>query len=293
VGSATVGTTTVVNTGSTTVTSLTVTADGGTDPVTCSHVRLAPGARATCTTPGPTVTQDDLERGVVGTTATASGVDPHGARVEATASASLDLPARPGLGLVVTVAVEHDGAPVDPTVPAEAGDALTPTWTVRNGGDLVVDDLEVDAGLGPVTCASTLLLPGQATDCALGGPHVVTDAEATAGAITFASQAFGQVARAGTPEATAERVLVPRAAQVDRPVRVHSLLLETTVRTKRHVVSVLPGPPQAPCVLAFTGASLGLVPALGLGLTGAGTALRARRRDDRPHGAAPGGEASE
>ncbi|MFN8191651.1 MAG: hypothetical protein U0R78_14645 [Nocardioidaceae bacterium] len=66
----------ITNTGNVTLTSVGVT-DAKVGPVTCPVTTLAPGASTTCTK-SYTLTQADVDAGVVNNTATASGTSAHG-----------------------------------------------------------------------------------------------------------------------------------------------------------------------------------------------------------------------
>lgn len=286
-GSATTVTTTVVNTGTTTLDAFSVAthaadlAGDAAGPVAgagapCWPTRLAPGAEGTCTTVGPEVTQDDVESGRFEVVVDVRATDPHATAVTATTTAGLDLPARPALSLEVRPVTLRDGTALDAGRAARPGDEVAVQYVLRNEGDLVVDGVSVDDGLGEVSCPVTLLLPGQAVECRLVEPHLVDDADAAAGALHLSSRGGGSVARPESPEATAERVLVPRVERVERPVRIHTLLLRRTLPVERAPLAAPPLP--TPRVLAFTGASIGLLVALGLGLVGAGSTVRARSR---------------
>ena len=67
----------VKNTGTTTINTVAV-SDPNAGPVTCPVTSLAPGASTTCTAAVHTITQADVDAGIVSNTATASAKDPQG-----------------------------------------------------------------------------------------------------------------------------------------------------------------------------------------------------------------------
>ena len=96
----------VKNTGTTTITSLAVT-DPNAGAVTCPVTTLAPGQSTTCTATTPyTITQTDVDNGVVSNTATAAGTNPSGTTVPSNPS-STDTPVTQidGLQLAKSAAV--------------------------------------------------------------------------------------------------------------------------------------------------------------------------------------------
>ncbi|MDR3202161.1 MAG: hypothetical protein LBT54_03380, partial [Bifidobacteriaceae bacterium] len=110
----------------------------GLGPIDCSTipVRLLPSASAVCTAPY-TVTQADLDAGVLDNTATARATDPAGAAVVSEPdSVSLALPQHPGLVLVKSVSGLDAGAPL-------VGQELEYAFVLRNAGDVTLSGVGV------------------------------------------------------------------------------------------------------------------------------------------------------
>ena len=121
----------VKNTGTVTVTGLGI-SDATAGAVSCPATTLAPGAQTTCTATTPhTVTQADVDAGVVSNTATASATPAGGGTVTSPPS-STDTPVAQssGLTLVKSAAVTDvhgDGS-------TDLGDTIRWSFVVRNSG---------------------------------------------------------------------------------------------------------------------------------------------------------------
>ncbi|MCB0911419.1 MAG: hypothetical protein KDB60_07375, partial [Propionibacteriaceae bacterium] len=170
----------VTNTGN-----VTLTAVGVTDPkvgtVTCPATTLAPGASTTCTKTY-TLTQSDVDAGVVNNTATATGTPPTGlTRPTATDNTSTTISSTPTLSLVKTA-----GAPSGTT----AGSTITYAFLVTNTGNVTLHAVGVTDALVPtINCPATTLAPGASTTCT--GVHTLTQAEIDAGTLTNHATASG------------------------------------------------------------------------------------------------------
>ena len=170
---------TVTNTGSLTLTGVTI-ADGLLDaPAACTVTTLAPGESATCTG-SHTLTQADVDRGSVTSSATASGTTRAGVRATspvttattATSTAtSLTLDKRAG----TPVDANGDGR-------TDAGDTVGYTFTATNTGVTTLTGLVVaDAKVGTVLCPDTTVAPGASRTCT--ATYTVTAADVDAGAV--------------------------------------------------------------------------------------------------------------
>ncbi len=202
---------TAINTGTTTLSDLTV-ADPNADPgsLDCSPTALpatlAPGASFGCSATH-TVTQADVDRGSVSNTATVTGEDPIGDPV-VDDSDDPDDPTNDD--------PDGDGEPDDPTVtPLDqrselqvtktdllsgagvAGDTITYTITVANIGSVTVTDIDVtdpNADTGSLNCSPTALpaslAPGASFLCT--ATRTVTQADVDAGSVANVATAAGR-----------------------------------------------------------------------------------------------------
>ncbi|WP_449408978.1 DUF7507 domain-containing protein [Microbacterium maritypicum] len=163
---------TVTNTGTTTLQDAVITDPMLGGAVACTAldgVSLLPGQSVTCAPVDYTLTQGDIDAGVVRNTATVVADAPNGS-VDDTASASADIDRTAGLDLVKTVGQVQD-ATADGVI--GAGDAIEYSFTVRNTGNTTLTDVAVtDPLLGPgALCTIPSLAAGAPADC---GPYTYT-----------------------------------------------------------------------------------------------------------------------
>ncbi|MFC4729045.1 DUF7507 domain-containing protein [Coralloluteibacterium thermophilus] len=172
-----------------------VVADARIVPGSETCAALAPGAE--CVLTGTyTVTQADIDAGVVTNTATITTPDtpqtcPAGA-TDAACRPSFDVSteaAAPALTVVKTA-----GSPSGDT----AGSTVGYQFVVTNTGNvtlsgIAIDDDRLDA---PATCAATTLAPGGTTTCT--GTHTITQAEIDAGEVRNTATATGIAPGGGT-----------------------------------------------------------------------------------------------
>lgn len=160
---------TVTNTGNVPLTDVTITdpmipALAGGAPCVAT---LAVGATTTCPllpAATHTVTVADTADGLVTNTATGSATPPSGPDVTDRASATMQTPASPGLTVTKSVADSDDADSI-----ASLDEELTYTFTVKNTGNVTLDDVRItDAKLGltNVPCVAELA-PGETTTCPL------------------------------------------------------------------------------------------------------------------------------
>jgi uncharacterized repeat protein (TIGR01451 family) len=119
--------------------------------VDCAAAVLAPGESLDC---GGTheITQADLDRGFVMTTAAARGTTPWGAEVRSdTNSATTVLPQEPGLTVTNEVIT--------------SGSTLTYTVTTTNSGNVTLTNVRPTLTPAGLTCAPATLAPGAHTTC--------------------------------------------------------------------------------------------------------------------------------
>ncbi len=162
----------VTNTGTTTLTNAQITDPMLGGPVVCAALAgtsLAPGASVTCVPVEYTLTQDDIDAGIVRNTASVTADAPVGT-VSDTASASADIDQTAGLDLQKNVGLVQD-ANGDGFI--GAGDTVQYTFTTSNTGNTTLSDVEItDPLLGAgVLCTIDALGVGASSDC---GPFTYT-----------------------------------------------------------------------------------------------------------------------
>ena len=173
VGDAVAYTFTVENTGTLTLTDVSV-VDSKLGDVACAARTLAPGASTTCTsTATHTVTHGDVDAGAVTNTATATGRPPTGDAVTSSDDATIPtVAARPAIELRKTAQLAG-GSGV-----AQIGDVVSYEFTVTNVGNVTLTGVGVaDPDLGAITCGAAALAPGASTTCT-GPTRTVTAADA-------------------------------------------------------------------------------------------------------------------
>lgn len=179
----------VINTGNVTVHDVTV-EDDHVSPITCPDTTLDPGDRTTCTADAYTVTQRDVDAGVVHNTATASATSPRGDDVPSEPSTT-DTPttaAGPSLGLVKSAHLNDQN---DNHV-ADVGETISYSFEVTNNGNVTISGITVDDDLvGPVTCPDTTLAPGDSTTCTADNDYTVTQDDVDTGTVHNSATASG------------------------------------------------------------------------------------------------------
>ncbi|GAB3578108.1 hypothetical protein GCM10027406_13760 [Leifsonia lichenia] len=203
---------TVTNTGSTTLTGVTIN-----DPLTgLSALRyvwpgnagtLLPGESTTATA-DYAITQADIDRGHVANTALATGTPPSGPAIPSNPGETDDtLPGEPGLALTKSADTSALGSP------ARVGDVITFAFALVNTGNVTLHDARIDdplPGLGALQyswpAADGVLQPGQ------------TGTATAVYAITQADIDRGYVHNVATPEAaTPDGVAVPGEPTTSTP----------------------------------------------------------------------------
>ncbi|MBO9625975.1 MAG: DUF11 domain-containing protein, partial [Microbacterium sp.] len=193
----------VTNTGTTTLSAMTV-SDGmlSINPL-CAIVTLAPGASATCAEVPYRLTQDDIENQRVHNTARVIGTSPLG---EVTDDGSADVLLR---GTSAVELTKTPGTPVDANRDGMigAGDTVGYSFTIRNSGTSVLRDIVLDDALlgGAIDCAALdglELQPGDEVTC---GPidYVLTQADIDRGTRHNTATVNAQ-SNVGPADATAE-----------------------------------------------------------------------------------------
>jgi uncharacterized repeat protein (TIGR01451 family) len=172
----------VTNTGNVPLTGIVVNDAQLDAPATCPVTTLAPGASTTCTGTH-TITQAEVDAGVVNNSATVTGTPPGGGTTTSPPdTTSTPIARSPLIAATKTATLTTDGGIVGL---ADAGDVITYAVSVRNTGNVTLTGLTVvDSFEGgtptPLTCTPTTLAPGATATCN-AYTHTVTPAEAAAG----------------------------------------------------------------------------------------------------------------
>ncbi|MGY4719286.1 DUF7507 domain-containing protein [Naumannella huperziae] len=152
---------TVTNTGNVTLTGVELA-----DPLVaipdCPVVDMAPKQSFDCAATY-TLTQADVDAGVVRNTATATGTDPTGGTVSGDDSTETDVPEARGVSIEKAGSSPYDA---NGNGRIDAGDAVDYRFTVTNTGNVTLSDLAVsDPLIETITCERTELAPGATTTC--------------------------------------------------------------------------------------------------------------------------------
>ncbi len=169
VGSVVTFTVVATNTGSSTLTNVTI-SDPNATLVNCAPVTLAAGQSLTCTATH-VVTQADLDRGTLTNIASVSGVSPNGSTVSAN-SLAVVVPALPVSSLTLTKSSSATGF-------SRVGEQISYTITATNTGNVTLINVAISDPNGVLgACVPTNLVPGQSLTCT--AVHTVTAADLAA-----------------------------------------------------------------------------------------------------------------
>ncbi|WP_154673979.1 DUF7507 domain-containing protein [Nakamurella lactea] len=159
--------------------------------VACPVSTLAPLARTTCTATY-TVTQADVDAGVVHNSATAHGTPPVGGPVVSD-PATADVPttgAMPAITLTKTATLQDTAGGT--TGLGDPGEHIGYSFTVTNRGNVTLTGVVVaDARVGTVSCPDTTLAPGESTTCS-ATDHVIDAADVGNGFVINTATASGR-----------------------------------------------------------------------------------------------------
>jgi hypothetical protein len=181
----------VTNTGNVTVSGVgitegTFTGSGSLSAISCPVTALPPGAQADCTS-SYTLTQTDVDGGSISNTATATGAGPTGPVSSAPSTVTTSATPNPELTLSKTVL---------PTTVNVAGDSVTYSYLVTNGGNVTISSVGIDetafsgSGSAPVpSCPLASLVPGQHEICTAS--YSLNQADIDAGSVTNTATATG------------------------------------------------------------------------------------------------------
>ncbi len=188
----------VTNTGSVTVSSVTV-VDSKVSGINCGGVTsLEPGKSVTCSGVY-TITQADVDAGAVTNTANANGKDPKVGNVDsANDSTTLPLTQSPKISLTKAageITDTNNNGKNDPD------DTLAYTFTVKNEGNVTVNTVSVSDGkIANVSCPAGSLAPGESVTCT--GAYRLTQADFDAGKVDNEATAK---AKSGNTEVNSEK----------------------------------------------------------------------------------------
>ncbi|MDH5833569.1 DUF7507 domain-containing protein [Luteimonas kalidii] len=184
----------VTNTGNQTITGILI-VDANLDAAaTCDPADLAAGEVATCTGVH-TITQAEMDAGVVENTANARGTAPTGDAITSEPDdAEVILDQAPAITLDKEAGTPTVELGALSTV-TDAGDTIAYTFEVTNTGNVTLRDVTLAdplPGLGGISCPTGELAPGASLTCT-GGTHTITQAEMDAGSVTNTATATGLV----------------------------------------------------------------------------------------------------
>ncbi|MBF0673308.1 MAG: DUF11 domain-containing protein [Salinibacterium sp.] len=208
----------VTNTGSVTVTGVTIT-DPRVTGVTPAAQDVAPGQTVTFTSAAYTVVQADIDAGEVSNSATANGTPPGGLPLTPPTDQVTvpSTPAAPALTATKTASLNDANG----NLVADEGEAIEYTVTLTNTGNITLDNVfpsdPLVAGFTPATAVT--LAPGQSQSF-VSTPYAVTGADVDAGVVR--NTATGS----GTPPAGSTVTSPP--STVDTPTFDPGMLLTKT-----------------------------------------------------------------
>nr|WP_231118286.1 OmpA family protein [Lysobacter silvisoli] len=193
----------VTNTGNVTITGIAVNDAQLDAAAVCPVTTLAPGASTTCTGTH-TITQAEVDAGVVNNSATVTGTPPGGGTTTSPPDTTTT-PIAPAPALTID---KTAGTPSGST----AGSTIAYTFLVTNTGNvtitgIAVNDAQLDAA---ATCPVTTLAPGATTTCT--GTHTITQAEVDAGTSNNSATASGTDPAGGTTTSPPDTTTTPIAS---------------------------------------------------------------------------------
>lgn len=220
--------------------------------VTCLPDTIGPGETAICTA-DHVITEQDAETGQITGTATADATVPAGADPVVPVQHTHVTPvtaSTPDLVLTGTATIE--GAPEGD--PAGVGDRIAYSFALENIGTTTLTAPHVIGLSGePIGCEADVLEPGDSTTCVATDPHVVTEDDLVAGAVTVAARGIATTPLGATvagPEQTLQTETIAaqaslglvveanRVIHADGPVGVGDQLRTSALVTSTGTVSV-------------------------------------------------------
>jgi uncharacterized repeat protein (TIGR01451 family) len=214
------------NTGNVTLTNVKITetkspGTGTMSPLSCDQaapVTLAVAAVLTCTATY-VVTAADVEAGVIGNGAAATGAPPTGPDVTDEDQVTVPTTYR----AVLTLDIQQDVRDVNGDGLTGAGDEVLYHFHVTNTGDVVLTDVKVvDTRTSPagiaIVCPKTTLVQGETMTCHAAAPYVVTAADVVNGKVINKAVATGTDPLGRPVESPPDEVQAPLAERLNLAV---------------------------------------------------------------------------
>jgi large repetitive protein len=178
----------VENLGNVTLSSISI-ADPSLASLSCTSPSIAPGATviATCSGNTRTITQANVDNGVISNVANVTARAPNGTLINASSTISTMGPASaPAIALVKSASAIND---VDSNGP-DAGDTISYSFAVSNTGNVTLTGVVVsDPTVGAVNCPSSTIAPAASISCSANYSLQQSDFEM--GSITNSATATG------------------------------------------------------------------------------------------------------
>lgn len=175
----------VHNTGTTTVSGLSVSDPRLNGAIVCATATLAPDELTVCDADPTALTQAEIDAGEIVNTATVTGTGPGSRSVEATDSITTPITTQPAIALAKNGGGYSD---VDGDRRLSAGDTVHFRFVVTNTGAVTLTGIAIDDPKlgGAVACGIPDLAPGESAEC---GPvsYAISSDEASVGAVTNAA----------------------------------------------------------------------------------------------------------
>ncbi len=201
----------------------------GLSAISCPAPSLGAGISETCTATY-TSTQADVDRGAITNQATVTGTPPTGPAVSDTSTATVS-------ALQTAVITLQKSA--DKTIFDAVGTTIAYSYTVRNGGNVTLNSVEVTdpmPGLSAIDCQGmTSLAPGASITCRAA--YTTTAADVATGAITNTGTATGSAPDATVVRASSSFTIQKAAIALVKTADVKSFESPGTVITYSYAVT--------------------------------------------------------
>ncbi|MDA4894736.1 hypothetical protein PFZ55_48530 [Streptomyces sp. MS2A] len=188
------------------------TGSGDLSDAVCDPSNLAPEQSVTCTATY-TVTQEDVDRGSVDNSATATGTPPNGGDPVTSDPSDVSIPGASDPGITIEKSAQADDGSVVGDL--SLGDTITYTFVVTNTGNVTLNDIVINeteftgsGEMSDIVCEATTLAPNQSTTCT--ATYEVTQADVDAGQIDNEATATGTPPRGDPVTSPPDDVTVPQ-----------------------------------------------------------------------------------